>query len=399
MPPTPHPSSSTHAVDRTTVAFVMTGELYRNSRALKQLRSLAAAGYHVDVFHLSGSAPALPLPDAISVHTLQRPAGSGPAFFRKVDRLFATALAGLTADIVHASDLYALSACRRRADETGASLTYDAREYYPHVAGTVGKPWARWWWRHLEKKHIGRADSVFTVSDSIADALSSNYGIDRPLVVHNAPPAALPTTDQPEPTLSERIGTDGPIFVHLGQMKAHRGGPSLIHAMDKIEEAHLVFLGYGSEMAGLQTLSREMGVADRVHFLDPVSPDAIRLAIRDARAGITMLEDTCLNHRFALPNKLFDYIHAGLPVLGANLDEVRSVVSRFEIGLTARPDQPADIARAMTAMLKEESQARWRGNLPKAAETFAWENASQRFLAGFERALERLTESGKDPSS
>jgi len=395
----PHPSSEAHVDDRTTVAFVMTGELYRNSRALKQLRSLAAAGYQVDVFHLSGTAPEIALPDAIAVHTLERPGGSGPTFFRKIDRLFASALSGQRADILHASDLYALAACRRRADETGAGLTYDAREYYPHVAGTVGKPWARWWWRRLERKHIGRADSVFTVSDSIADALSSDYGIDRPLVVHNAPPAAMSTTDQPESTLSDRIGADDPIFVHLGQMKAHRGGPSLIQAMEMVEEAHLVFLGYGAEKAGLQNLSKEAGVSDRVHFLDPVAPDAIRLAIRDARAGITMLEDTCLNHRFALPNKLFDYIHAGLPVLGANLDEVRSVISRFEIGLTARPDQPADIARAMTAMLEEESQARWRSNLPKAAETFAWENASQRFLAGIERTLERLTTSGKDPSS
>ena len=151
--------------------------------------------------------------------------------------------------------------------------------------------------------------------------------------------------------------------------------------------AQLVFLGYGSEQANLEELTRDLGLSERIHFLEPVAPDEIRTTIRDARIGVTMLEDTCLNHRYALPNKLFDYVHAGVPVLGAALDEVETIISRFDIGMTADPSDPRSIANALLDMLNDDRQNRWRSNLPRAAETFTWESASQRFLDGMVQAL------------
>jgi glycosyltransferase involved in cell wall biosynthesis len=371
------------------IAFAMTGEFHRNARAIKQVRSLTSAGFSVTVIHLSGSAPAVSLPEGTSIVDLTRPNGKGPLFFKQVSRLFLVSLASIEADIWHASDLYALSACRRRADESGSALTYDAREYYPHVAGTVGRPWSRWWWARTERSGIRRADSVFTVSDSIADALAADYGIPRPHVVHNAPPMQAREDKDHVSGLKERTGQNGPFIVHLGQMKAHRGGEGLVRAMQSVDEAQLVFLGYGSEQSNLEELTRDLGLSDRIHFLEPVAPDEIRMAIRDARIGVTMLEDTCLNHRYALPNKLFDYVHAGIPVLGADLDEVRSITARFDIGRTADPSDPDSIAAALRTMMHQELQQRWRSNLPQAAETFTWESASQGFLDGMALALKR----------
>lgn len=396
MPPKPFSSSLSRSDGSRRVAFVMTGDLYRNSRAIKQIRSLQGSGYVVDVWHLESASERISLPDSVTVHPLTRPSGRGPFFFRQVDRMFASELSTVDADVFHASDLYALAACRRRADQSEAALTYDAREYYPHVAGTVGKPWARLWWRQRERKHIGRADAVFTVSDSIADALVADYGIVRPSVVHNAPSASANTLPADFQTLSERIGTTDPIILHLGQMKAHRGCASLITAMLQVKRAHLVFLGYGSERPKLESLTKATDLTARVHFLDPVSPDAIRATIQDARIGVTMLEDTCLNHRFALPNKLFDYVHAGIPVLGADLDEVSRVISTFDIGMTASPESPESIADALHAMLDPAKQSRWRGRLPQAAETFTWESASQRLLAGVDHAIQRSARTNKD---
>jgi len=364
----------------------MTGDFYRNTRAIKQTRSLSAAGFQVRVFHLAGNAPPVSMPDAVQVVDLPRPPGRGPFFFRNVNRLFSRALAGVEAAVMHASDLYALSACRRRADELGCALTYDAREYYPHVAGTVGRPWSRWWWRRVEQRDIVRADQVFTVSDSIADALRADYSIVRPVVVHNAPPSSAPIPENSSSSLGDRLDLTAPIVLHLGQMKAHRGGPNLIRAMRDVPEAHLVFLGYGSEQQQLTNLVTELNLTGRVHFLPPVSPDEIRHAIRDAHIGVTMLEGTCLNHRFALPNKLFDYVHAGIPVLGADLDEVRMVIDSHDIGMTANPSDPASIASALRRMLDAGNQTRWRSNMKQAAETFSWESASQRFTDGIVRA-------------
>ena len=371
------------------MVFVMTGDLYRNSRALKQLRSLASHGWHVEVLFLEGDAAPIPLPEAIVPHPLPRPRSIGPQFFWDVHGTFAAALDSLPADVFHASDLYALKACRTRADKLGVLYTYDAREYYPHVAGTVGKPWARWWWARQERKHIRGAAAVFTVSDSIALALARDYGIERPTVVHNAPeraPERAPDVDSPGRALpvpgpfAHLADPDTPVILHLGQMKAHRGGSTLIRAMAFVPQGVLVFLGYGSEQEKLARLAEKIGVKDRVHFLPPVSPDAIRETVRHASIGVTLLEDTCLNHRYALPNKLFDYIHAGIPVLASDLDETKRVVERYGIGETAPADDPEAVGRAITGMVSRLADAPWQDGLTRAAETFNWGAASQRFL-------------------
>lgn len=376
------------------MAFVMTGDLFRNSRAIKQLRSLASRGWLVDVFFLDGGTDPFPLPAGIRTHALERPAGSGPSFFRAVHRLFQGTLRGRRFDLVHASDLYALPACAGWAAVLKVPYTYDAREYYPYVAGTVRKPWARWWWARLERTHIRHASAVFTVSESIARALARDYRIETPDVIYNAPLAEQPEPEVPATPLRDLLPSpERPIVLHLGLMKAHRGGGTLVRAMTRVPEANLVFLGHGPEKDALQELARKKGLADRVHFLDPVPPDRIRDTIRSADLGVTMLEDSCLNHRFALPNKFFDYIHAGLPVLASDLDELRRIVERFALGETVSAKDPEAVGRFIQLMLDRRASAPWTPGLNRAAETFTWESASQRFVDRLDAVM------AADPSS
>ena len=237
---------------------------------------------------------------------------------------------------------------------------------------------------------------MFTVSDSIADALVADYNIERPRVVHNAPPRLASTAGSNVPSLSQRLNTSRPIVLHLGLMKAHRGCASLIRAMALVDDVMLVFLGNGPEREALMQLRDEAGLSERIHFLDPVPPDDIRATIRDARIGVTMLEDSCLNHRFALPNKLFDYIHAGIPVLGSDLVEVKRVITSCNIGHTVPADDPAAIAAGIRLMLDTDQQKRFRQHLPRAAETFAWDSASQRFMEGMLEASGSLSKGDQD---
>ena len=194
-------------------------------------------------------------------------------------------------------------------------------------------------------------------------------------------------TTQPAHDIRKLINAgDAPVMVHLGQMKRGRGGTQLIAALAYAPTAHLVFLGFGSESDALKTLASESPYHSHVHFLDPVPPDEVREVIASCDIGITMLEDICLNHRYALPNKLFDYIHAGLPILASNLDEVRRIIHRYDIGMTTDASNPEQIGRAMKTMLNSTSRETWKVNTRRAAETFRWEIASHTFLGAF-RAL------------
>jgi len=229
-------------MNSTDIAFLMAGDLHRNIRALKQLRSLSEQGYTVKTYHLGGSFAKTDLPNGVSEVVVTVPAGRGPLYFKAIDRAFGHAILDHPARMYHASDLYTLNACAAAARRSGTQYSYDSRELYAHVAATRRRPWVRWWWSRLERKLISGAACVFTVSDSIADRLQVTYKIERPIVVHNVPEVnPLPEASAlaqdinyvPPQTMDVLLDDRGlasnvPILVHLGQMKKDRGCENLI---------------------------------------------------------------------------------------------------------------------------------------------------------------------------
>ncbi|MFB3131182.1 MAG: glycosyltransferase family 4 protein [Rhodothermales bacterium] len=369
------------------VVFALTGDVRRNSRALKQLRALAALGATVEVLTFGPPADDPSLEEGIRLRVLHRPPGSGPRLFARVHRLFAQAARQIPARVYHASDLYTLPALHAAAQRHGGRLVYDARELYPFVASTARRPWVRGFWRFVEGRHIRHADAVFTVSESIADRLAQTYGVPRPLVLHNVPPYRAVTSSG---YLRAQTGAapDTVVLLHQGQIQRGRGGALLADAMREVQGAVLVFLGGGSLKPTLQQQVATVGLGDRVRFLDPVPPDALLPVTASADVGITLLEDTCLNHRFALPNKLFEYLMARLPVLASDLPEIRGVVETFDVGCVVDPADRAALVKMLQHMVDDnEARARWAAHAPRVFETFSWEKASQRFTQTYQDFL------------
>lgn len=366
-----------------TLAFALTGDYHTNSRAVRQVAALTNAGYIVTVLHLgqpsvgpTGSPKIVPVP---------RPAGSGPTFFFYVHRAFSAAAQGIEAEIFHASDLYSLPAMARAAQAKGERLSYDARELYPYVAATRHRPWARLFWRTVERKHIASAHPVLTVSPGIAQHLQTSYGIDAPTVVLNVP--ARPQAINPV-NLRSLLGIDNNhlLVMHQGQMRPDRGCDVLLAAASRLKTVDLVFMGSGPLERSLRTQASEFGSGNRVHFLRPVPPADVLHYTAGADLGATLLEDTCLNHRLALPNKLFEYIAAGLPVLASNLPEIASIVRKFNVGQLVDPGSVDCVYDALVAASENtEQRSRWAANSTNAAETFNWDTASQPFLDAFSR--------------
>lgn len=393
----------------TDIAFVLTGDPFRNARALKQVRALADVGYDVLLLGLEGDAPRPDLPSAVEIERMARPPGSGPAWFHAVHRSFRTRLRSIDARCYHASDLYALPACSSAARRrSGAGLTYDARELYTAVASVADRPLVRTFWRWIEHRHIRRTDAVFTVSGAIADELSRRYRIEPPILLPNVPDAATQTGGPglrmllraAETNADMDVGQDDPLILHLGQMRSERGCDVLIRAFARLQRenhrndsgvgrARLVFLGYGPEEARLRQLAASTSASARIHFIPPVEPDRVHSASSDAAVGVTLLQDTCLNHRYALPNKLFDYVHAGVPVLASDLPEISRVVNGESLGMTVRPDDIDAIVRALETMLSDHDQRRdWVQAAARCGETFSWSSVSDRLTTRFEMLLQ-----------
>ncbi|MFT5515992.1 MAG: glycosyltransferase involved in cell wall biosynthesis [Rhodothermales bacterium] len=365
------------------IVFAMAGDVHRNARALRQLSAMAASGHSVAVLSLPRGDVISRLPERVTHIPVEVPAGRGPLYFLRLQRAFAGAVQALKGSLYHASDLYVLSACAGAAKRAGVPYSYDSRELYTHVAATVGKPYARAFWRAIERRHIRKASQVWTVSDSIADYLRKAYSIPRPSVQFNAPATAKVT---PNSLLRDRLGLppETAILLHMGQLRRDRGADNLIDAVsgwpESAPDARLVFLGYGPERERLQARVLKERLENRVLFLDAIPPSELVSAAAEANVGITLLEPTCLNHRFALPNKLFDYLAASLPVVASDLPECANLVDKFCCGLTVNPADTKALTEALTRAAQNNSETKtWKRNAKAAADILDWQAASPLF--------------------
>ena len=263
------------------VVFGLTGDVRRNSRALKQLRALAEVGATVEVLTFGPPVETPPPGPGIRLRVLPRPAGHGPPFFARVHRLFAQAVRGIPARVYHASDLYTLPAMQASARKYGSRLVYDARECYPHMAATAGRPWVRWFWRAVERRHIHAADAVFTVSESIADHLVGAYAIPRPTVLHNVPPYG-PVTSSGYLRRQTAVDAHTALLLHQGQIQQGRGCRLLVDAMRDVQGALLIFMGGGPLKATLEQYVKAAALGDRICL---PRPGPARQAAADHRLG------------------------------------------------------------------------------------------------------------------
>lgn len=368
----------------------MTGDAYRNSRALRQVDALEGAGWTVHLAHFPSSLPApsdrpRALGDGVTVEDLDRPAGSGPRFFWRIHRRMKAAARRISAAVYHASDLYVLPAVAKRAGAAEAGLTFDSRELYPYVAGAAGRPWVRWFWKVLEHRYLPRVDALFTVSPSIGAHLRARYAVPDPILIPNVPPRQDP---KPSDHLRESAGLDPdtPIVLHQGSIQADRGCEVLVRAARRLERGTVVFLGGGPLRDRLRKQVSAEGSSDRVRFVDPVPPDRLLPVTAGATVGVSLLQATCRNHEYALPNKFFEYLMAGLPVVVSDLPEMGGLVREYDVGRVVPPEDPVALAETLSELLaRPDLRERLAENGGRLLDRYAWERAEDVWVEAFDR--------------
>ena len=371
------------------VVFTLTGDIRWNSRALKQLRLFTGIGCSVLAIGIADKSTGIQQGDGMVIRTLKRPPGSGPRFFKQVHELIKENVTEVKASIYHASDLYTLPAQAASAKRNRGKLVYDARELYPNVASTTGRPWIQWFWRALEWRYSRKANLVSTVSPSIADQLVSRYRIKQPVVLYNVPEyKEVSPSSVIRNTLG--VGTETSIILHQGNVQKDRGCFVLTEAMKQVDNAILVFMGGGPLKNQLKEYVAQEGLGERVRFLAKVDPSILLDYTASADIGVTLLEDTCLNHRFALPNKLFEYFMAGVPVLASDLPEIRRVVDAFDVGVLVDPSRVDDVASGLRKLVDNvELRTSLALNTSAVLKTYSWEQASQEFVIRYKELLSR----------
>lgn len=138
----------------------------------------------------------------------------------------------------------------------------------------------------------------------------------------------------------------------------------------------------------MTNLAESANLQERTFFIDEVSPEEILSYTSSADVGISPIENTCLSYYYCLPNKLFEYLMAGLPVAVSDFPEMAKIVKEYEVGEVFDPEDPQDIARAINAILRDEKKyQQYKENAKKASEVFNWENESKRLVNLYKELL------------
>jgi glycosyltransferase involved in cell wall biosynthesis len=264
---------------------------------------------------------------------------------------------------------------------TGGQLVYDSHELFTelHYIGSTDRRIFRW----LEKRLIHRADAVITINEFVAKELSRRYGIGLPGVVRNCPPLVDHGDEGHNNSLRKDLGLDDtvPIIVYVGLVSRARGNETLISAAPFLDSGVIVFLGWGTEERDLKELVRQRSLEDRVFFIPPVAPEQVVDYISSAQVGVIPALNVSLNHYYSTPNKLWEYVNAGLPVVCSNFPGFRAIVEGYHLGRTCNPDAPEAIAAAINWVLADKKRYdEMRKNALKAAKVFNWENESRELL-------------------
>jgi len=296
----------------------------------------------------------------------------------------AAAQAAPAADVYHGHDLTALPAAIDAARRhPGSDVIYDSHELFLDAGIEARQPWfARRLLRRFEGRLIQKVDAVITVNDSISERLQQRYGAPGATIVRNAPPRQPTRTTQPDllrPAAGIPEGT--PVVLYHGGFQRDRGLEILAEAMThpRISAAHLVLLGFGPLEASLQTLAAEARFEGRIHVMPAVPPDELLERVASADVSAMPNQPRTENERLSTPNKLFESIAVGTPVVSSDFPERRAIViddPDGPLGAVCDPTRPELVGAALAEVISLPAQAMadLRARCQRAAhERYNWE--------------------------
>ena len=287
----------------------------------------------------------------------------------------------LNADIYHAVDLDTLWAAARAARNTGGQVLYESRELYTELLALANRPIIKGIWRMLERRLIHKARAVITINSAIAAELARRYDIAAPHVIMNA---------------AKKIWAGGSIdlrkkfelnckyiLIYQGILRPGQGILRALDILANLPEAGLIFIGDGPLKEEISRKAAQLAIGQRIRFAGLVAPDELGAYTAGADAGLLLMEPLALNNRLALPQKLFQYIAAGVPPIVTALPCLQQIVKDCNLGLVL-PEVVTDSDSRMVYEFLENSRKAAAINCNRAKDKYCWEIEGKKFTQIYE---------------
>jgi len=353
-------------------------DLVTDGRVQKTCSVLTEAGYEVLV--IGRKLPdSLPLPawsyQAVRMHLLFK---KGPLFYFFFNLRLFFKLLFTKADLLFANDLDTLWPNYQVAKLKGIKLIYDSHELFCEVPELTNSPIKKKIWERLEGRIVPNLRHCITVNQSIADIFKKKYRVSFEVI-----------KNIPEKTEFTRLGREKlniplnkkVILLQGAGINIDRGAEELVKAMAEVEEAILLMIGGGDVWKKLEMLIKEMHLENKVRLIKKLPKRELLQYTVEADLGISIDKNSNLNYYNSLPNKIFDYLQAGVPVLCSPLPELEKVIKLHDSGWFIDSHDPKDLGKKIKSILNSEELIRKRANALLTSEELSWSKEKEKYLS------------------
>lgn len=289
----------------------------------------------------------------------------------------------LDPDIIHAHDLDTLTVAAFVARTNAIPYIYDAHEYEQDRNDRPGRI-NQFFIKNEEKKHIKKA-SVITVSQGIADLLAQNYKIPRPLVVYNVPKISQSRSLISSNHIRQALGlklTDI-IIVYVGLITVDRCLENMVQALEHTTNIHLACVGpqHQPMVDKLNLLAEKLDRQTYFHVLPPVPSQQVSEFISSANMGIAIFDDLCTSYEHVMPNKFFEMLLAGLPLIVSHQAEMRAFIHKYNNGVVLNENSPLKIAQGIQQLASNQEKLKpTPEKIDYLSQTYSWQAQEKNIL-------------------
>jgi len=353
----------------------VTNDIFTDQRVRRVCEFLVAQNYDVTLCgRLLKTSKPLPETTYKTVR-FKLPFSKGGLFYAVYNIRLFFYLLGHKTEVLLANDLDTLLANHlAKKFKRNCKIYYDSHEYFAGVPELTSRPKIQKAWRFIEKMSLPKVDKMYTVNASIADLYKNEYKRNDIKVVRNI--SDVKTVDRSKSKSDLGLPLDKKIIIIQGAgINIDRGAEESIEAIKLVDNCVLIFVGDGDVIPQLKAQVINEGLEEKVLFFGKRPYNELMNFTALSDIGLSLDKDTNVNYKFSLPNKIFDYIHANIPLIVTDLIEVVRVVEENNVGIVLSELTPNKLANAINKLITDESlYSDFKLNTKRASKSLSWDN-------------------------